>query len=75
MTINNEIERTEKPRFTFDKNDSSTSVNAIFRGVNLSFNLRKRPGSPNYQVFKKIKGKQIPKSTGVADINVAAERC
>ena len=74
MTINNEIERTEKPRFTFDKNDSSTSVNAIFRGVNLSFNLRKRPGSPNYQVFKKIKGKQIPKSTGVANLELAAEK-
>lgn len=71
MTVNDKI---DKPRFSFDQNDHSTTVNAIFRGRNLSFNLRKRPGSPNYQVFKKIKGKQIPKSTGVANLELAAEK-
>jgi len=72
MTKNIQIDTVEKPRFSFTKNSSSTSVTANFRGVPLQFNLSKRPGSPYYQAKRKIDGKLVPYSTGTANLEAAA---
>jgi integrase len=74
MTINTEINKIAKPTFTYIKHDRSTSVTAKFRGNQIVFSLRNRPGTPNYQAFKKIRNKPYPKSTGTANIEVAAEK-